>query len=88
MFIILEGYLSGARYRNSTDHRLHAISMMGGAEMYIDGAGMHEIPSSNQIKFTFEHNEFEVIGENYTAPTISGKYTHFSIFTHNSLIKF
>ena len=47
--------------------------MMGGAEFMIDGQGYDEVPSVNQVKFMFEHTEFEP-NVNFTGPAISGTH--------------
>jgi len=45
--------------------------MMGGAEMFIDGMGYHEVPSSNAVRFQFRDSEFEATGTNFTGPALT-----------------
>ena len=66
--------VTGARYRNSTDYRIHAASLMGGAEIFIDGKGMHDFPASNQVQFEFTNEEYANYGPIFNAPTVSGKH--------------
>jgi hypothetical protein len=63
--------VTGARYRNSTDYRIHAASLMGGAEIFIDGKGMHDFPASNQVQFEFTNEEYANLGPIFNAPTVS-----------------
>lgn len=63
--------VTGARYRNSTDYRIHAASLMGGAEIYIDAVGMHDFPASNQVQLEFTNEEYANFGPIFNGPGLS-----------------
>ena len=50
-------YLKGIRYRNETSHKtLQHVSMAGGLEFFIDGAGFDEQAHINTVLFESDQN--------------------------------
>ena len=57
-FVSLEIELLGLRHRNNTvSSNLDKVSMAGGLELYIDGAGFDDQPHINSVMFTNTEGE-------------------------------
>ena len=67
--------IEGIRYRDSTDYistgsKLRYMSLMGGAELAVDGSHMHEAVGANVIKF---HSDWPADDSVFVGPPPSGK---------------
>ena len=62
-------WLRGVKYRDGSSQGLTRLSMMGGAEVFIEGAGLHDEPQRNAV--LLDSNDIE--GLKLTAPALTCK---------------
>lgn len=73
--LIRVDHLRGARFRNSTSyaHLRHGVSMMGGAQIALDAAGMSDDASMHSVLFKLEGSS-SLAGIKIQGPPLSGKF--------------
>jgi hypothetical protein len=67
----LTNFLQGVRYRNQTqgDYSLGHLSIMGGAQLYIDGSGYKDTPADNAVRMLLNDNSLTIT--DFDAPPLS-----------------